>query len=794
MKIFVGALALIVVGAGVSVFFAGHTLRKSLPIIEGKTILTGLEATVTVERDALGVPTITGETTIDTVRTLGFLHAQERFFQMDLQRRQAAGELAELFGAGAAPMDREVRVHRFRSRAHDIVMNTHGPDRALLEAYSDGVNAGLAALDSPPFEYLLTGNEPAPWKPEDTVLTDYAMYMVLQDREADFESMLGVMYDVLPKSLAEFLTPRGTGYDAPVHDELLQKPRMPGPEVYNLKKQSLFALDHSTGGRRVRRNEFFAGSNNWAVAGRHTSHGGAILANDMHLSHGVPNIWYRVSIVRADAQGKSRRITGISLPGVPAMVAGSNGDIAWGFTNSYGDWSDLVVLDPVSGDEESYETPDGSRRFEQFRETIHVKDGNDEIIDIQETIWGPVIDTDHKGRKRVLRWVAHDPEGANIRLRDLEEASSIEEAFNIAAKSGIPAQNFVVADKRGNIGWTIIGPIPRRFGHDGRLPSSWADGSRGWNGLLSPEEYPRILNPPHGRIWTANARVVSGQMLAVVGDGGYALGARARQIRDGLLALSKSEETDMLDVQLDNRALFLDRWQKLMFLAITRKAMSADPRLGKLKTQVAKWGKRAATNSVGYRVVRDFRDVLFEQVFDAITQPCKRADDRFDFSRVGRQADDVLYQLVKKRPAHLLNPVFKNWDEQVLSSVDTVLDRLLEQGVDLSKRTWGERNTSSIRHPLSPFIPLVGRWLDMPATKLPGDRDMPRVQSPDFGASERMAVSPGREEYGYFHMPAGQSGHPLSPYYGAGHRAWENGEPMPFLPGPAKYTLTLSPE
>jgi penicillin amidase len=180
-------------------------------------------------------------------------------------------------------------------------------------------------------------------------------------------------------------------------------------------------------------------------------------------------------------------------------------------------------------------------------------------------------------------------------------------------------------------------------------------------------------------------------------------------------------------------------------------------------------------------------------VFDAITAECKAADERFDSGLVGRQWEDSLWALLEGRPRHLLNPLYESWDEQLIAAVAQVYEDLLEPGADIGRRTWGERNTARIRHPLSRFIPLVGDRLDMPATPLPGDSNMPRVQTPDFGASERMAVSPGREEEGYFHMPGGQSGHPLSPYYGAGHDAWVKGEPTPFLPGPTEKTLRLVP-
>ena len=180
-------------------------------------------------------------------------------------------------------------------------------------------------------------------------------------------------------------------------------------------------------------------------------------------------------------------------------------------------------------------------------------------------------------------------------------------------------------------------------------------------------------------------------------------------------------------------------------------------------------------------------------MFDAITATCKAADERFSPRRF-RQAEGPLWRLVTERPPHLLNPKFESWDQQLLAAADAVIDAFPEgEDSTLAQRTWGERNTVALRHPLSQVVPWLSRWLDTAALPLPGDSNMPRVQGTGFGASMRMVVSPGREEEGLFHMPGGQSGHPLSPYYRDGHGTWARGEPAPFLPGPPVHTLTLHP-
>jgi penicillin amidase len=487
-----------------------------------------------------------------------------------------------------------------------------GPDeRAFLEAYAAGVNAGLGALGARPFEYLLLRSDPVPWRPEDSALCLLAMFIQLQEDPSHRQSRLAYMCDALPPKLFAFLAPAGTEWDAPLTGAPFPQPPVPGPEVCDLRRLSL------PGPAAVPEPEEpeFPGSNNWALAGTRTPDGRAILANDMHLAITVPNTWYRASLVWPGHQ-----VTGVTLPGTGAVAVGSNGRVAWGFTNSYGDFRDLVILEQPAHDPDSYLTPAGPRKFEHARETIHVKGAADVPLDLLETIWGPVVDTDHKGRRRALRWVAHDPEALNFHA-GLEAAGSVAEAMAVANRAGIPAQNFVCADADGHIGWTIMGRLPRRVGFDGGVPVSWADGKRRWDGWLTPEEYPRIVDPPGGQLWTANARVVDGAWLARLGDGGYDLGARARQIRDDLSVLKGARERDMLAVQLDDRALFLARWQKLLLRTLDAQAVRGHPRRAEMRRLVAGWGGRAAPDSAGYRLVRGFRMVLQGQV----AEPFERA-------------------------------------------------------------------------------------------------------------------------------------------------------------------------
>lgn len=789
LTVLVTLLVLVLLAGG---FWVYDHLRASLPRLDGELRMAGLAAPVEVERDELGVPVIRAANRLDAARALGFLHAQDRFFQMDLLRRQAAGELAEIFGPAAVKLDRRHRIHRFRALAERILASSPPQERALLTAYAEGVNAGLSSLRGKPFEYLALRVDPAPWRPEDSILAVHAMFFELNDDRGRRESALGLLRDTLPPQMFELMAAPGTEWDAPLVGSAFVTPPIPGPEVFDLRQRPASRKAASFHPREDDLEEAAAGSNNWAVSGAHTADGNALLANDMHLGLRVPNTWYRASIVRPDGLGGTLQVTGVTLPGTPTIAVGSNGHVAWGFTNSYGDWTDLVELLIDPKDPDVYRTPQGPKRFETIQERIRVKGGKDDLLEVKETIWGPVIGEDHLGRPRALAWTAHFPEAVNLGVDQLQTARTLEEAMAVANRSGIPPQNFTVADETGRIGWTIIGKIPRRVGFDGRTPTSWADGSHRWDGWLAPEEYPRIVNPPSGRIWTANTRVLDGEALRVVGDGGYYLGARAWQIREDLMALEQATPRDLLAVQLDDRALLLERWRGLLLRVLSPEATKGHPGRAEMRRLLeTTWTGRASVGSVAYRLVWELHGFLEDEVFTSITgQGDVPEEDRY---RPSAQFEGALWKIATERPPNLLDPRYASWDQEILAAVDATLKDLESQGRSLADRTWGEHNTVRIQHPLSQAVPLLGRWLDVPPRQLPGDEDMPRVQRPAFGASERMVVSPGHEETGIFHMPGGQSGHPLSPYYQKGVEAWEDGKATPFLPGPPVHKLRLVP-
>lgn len=777
-------------------------LRGSLPRVEGELALDGLSAPASIERDAFGVPAIRASSRVDLAFATGFAHAQDRFFQMDLMRRSAAGELAALLGPSLVDADRKLRVHRFPAVARDVVARAKPHQRELLDAYAAGVNAGLNGLRVRPWEYLVLRLEPAQWVAEDSVLAAFSMYLSLHESTGAEELAREHLRKSMPPELFAFLHPVGTEWDAPIEGGPWRTPPIPSPDVINLRavtasaktkrtivRASGYSLQPTAYSPFPARDEM-PGSNAWAIAGAYTKDGGARLANDMHLGLRLPNVWYHARLIVQGSEGRDRDLVGLTLPGLPFLIAGSNGHVAWGYTNSYGDWTDLVVVEIDERDSTRYLTADGYEPFELERERIEVNGGSAVDIELRTTRWGPVIREESDGRALVLAWTAHRPEATNLEMAEFETATSIEALFDHAHRAGAPVQNIIAVDASSNIGWSLMGQLPLRGNHDASVPSSWRSSAAGWLGWRSPEEYPRVINPAGGRLWSANHRMIDAQRwFELLGEGRYDLGARAGQIRDGLRSLPEATAQDLAALQADDRALFLTRWRDLLLEQLEAPELQDDARYGEVRELVKAWSARASAEDVGYRLVRAFRNQVRTDVYEMLTASA-RANAPVDLVP-SPQFEGPLWSLVTERPMHLLSPHYASWQELLMHSLQDALAQLFSACDALDRCTWGRENTLSMRHPLSSAIPIAARWLDMPAVPMSGDAAMPRVQGPSFGASERLVVSPGREADGLIQMPGGPVGHPLSPFYGAGHAEWVSGESRPLLPGTAEHVLVL---
>ncbi|HEY0956100.1 MAG TPA: penicillin acylase family protein [Roseateles sp.] len=761
-------------------------LRASLPQLDGERSLAGMAAPAEVQRDERGYATVTAENRLDLARALGFVHAQERFFQMDLMRRNAAGELSALVGAKALPLDKSRRLHRFRHRAETGLAALPADERALLEAYAVGVNAGLAALGSRPPEYLLLRQQPQSWTPADSVLVAYGMYLDLQGAQGRDDIAMGLLHDAVPADWYAFLTQHSADWQAAMDDSRVSAVPLPaGPLPDALRTLKTACADCRLQDARD------LGSNNFAVAAARGVDGRAIVADDMHLGLRSPGTWFKVRMTWKDAAG-DRDVTGVSLPGAPLVVAGSNGRVAWGFTNTTSDWADVVVL-KLNAAGTHYLSGGVEKPLKRSVERIEVAGEAAVEHEVLESEWGPVLP--HKaaaGRAHALRWVAHDGEGMNLRLVQLETAADVDAAVKLAAGTGVPHQNLLVADSAGRIAWTVIGAIPKRVGgEDMDRPQDWSDGRARWQGYLTAAEQPRIVDPADGRLWTANSRMVGGEAMKIVGNGGWDLGARGQQIRDGLRAHERLDEAGLHAIQLDHRALFLQRWRALLLERVLTPEFVAAHGLSDYRTEVEKSAYAARPDAVGYLLVRAFRERALEQVFAPLAalveaQGLKARDLKLVPETPG-------WALIQAARPDTLPETYKTWPELLQRAVLDSRRQLIAKHGSLAAATWGADNGTGMRHPLSMALPVLSGWLDQASQGMAGDSHMPRVHNHGHGQSQRMVVSPGHEEKGLLVIPGGQSGHPMSPYYQGDHATWLAGEALPFLPGQTRYRLVLRP-
>ena len=767
----------------------------STPQLSGAADLAGLSAVVQVDRDQNGTVVIKARNWLDAARTIGYVHAQERFFEMDLTRRSAAGELSALFGTETLAMDKAKRVHRFRMRMRQNWDKLPANDKKILSVYAEGVNAGLRALPVRPWQYLLVSASPEPWREEDSLLVIAEMYYVLQSRNINESYAEALLRERIGDKLFNWMKPRGGSFDATLDGSVWPPAEM--PSVAEIDTRSVhFAptkvTSKATTSKELvvaRDDEFKPGSNNWAVSAARSRHGVPMIADDMHLALSVPNIWFRSQFeLKEGADGKPARLAGISLPGVPGLVVGSNGAVAWGFTSAEGDWFDWIPV-RESTDGSQYMDGSQSRQFEVINELIAVRGRPDVMLAIRHTPLGPVIHA-HGGRAFVLNWMAHWPGAIDAKLEEMLWTTDVDAAILVAQSSGVPQQNILIADAAGNIAWTIAGRLPERrksnaggprkgFSASDEVPKSW----------MFREAYPLIKNPADGRLWTANSRQLGGAEGEKIGEGRGDLGARAQHIRDRLREQDTFDEAALHGIQRDTEARLLKRWVSLVGRIAENQSQRTG--FGEVKRIVAGWNGRAGADQAAYTIARTFRINIEEKLKNTWIEAAA-PDFKHHVPRDGRM-EYAVWRAVSEQPMHLLPLRFKSWDEFLTQELADVIAQFNLRYGSLEAATWGRINAANITHPISEALPWLGHWLNMPATPLDGDNHIPMVATKKDGASQRMVVAPGREASGILSMPGGQSGHPLSPFYGAGHRDWLDGTPTPFLAGPARNTMMMRP-
>ena len=551
-----------------------------------------------------------------------------------------------------------------------------------------------------------------------------------------------------------FLLPTASGYDAPLDADRIDEPAAPLPAAppawFGVAPKSRVALLDEIGDAAV-------GSNNWAVAGTRAGAGGAaIVANDMHLTLRLPNTWYR-AVLELERPGRAlRRVVGVTLPGAPAVVAGSNGQVAWGITNSYGSYLDLLELefDPASATRYRVgsgpaETPPAGACCARSTSRSPRPAAADEILHVQETAFGPLWA--RGGKRYAVHWVAHDPGAVDLGLARLDDASSVAEALAIGQRAGFPAQNFVVGDAAGHIGWTVAGALPGRT-------TGWAVDLPRAGGLVSVDRLDRARRagrpPERGR---PGRRRPGDRQRTPAGRAGLrrdrrrrrrprrapAPGARRRR-RLG----TGADETALFNVGLDDRALYLSPWRDRALQALAGDTeAAAHPRRAEFRRLLeGTWTGHASVDSVAYRLTRAFVGSLYAELFGGVDAACIGRRPAGDLrARHGALAGG--HRAPARRAAGRLAAAGQRELARGAARRDRRRHRRAREGrhARWPQASWGRRNTraSPIRSPRRCRSACAG-WPRRP-TCVPGDSHMPRVAAPEFGQSERFVVAPGRE-------------------------------------------------
>ncbi|MBC02162.1 MAG: hypothetical protein CMJ34_02510 [Phycisphaerae bacterium] len=768
------------------------TIIGPTSVVADEAVVPGLRGEVVIRLDDRAIPTIEGSDPHDVHAGLGWMHGRERFFQMDVARRSAAGELAALAGPPMVSMDRDQAMSRRREVAERIVASLSPEERGFLEAYVQGVNAGLASLEEIPVEYTLLNATPRPWVIADSILVVLSMFDQLQ-RSADEEPAVHALRDLVKPEVAEWMLSVPGRWDALLVDSQI-------PEYTPTAPPGLDRADADVDPSMRRRLaallptpvEFQPGSNSFAVAGSRTRDGRAIVANDPHLASFAPGIWYRTGL-----RWPGMEAFGVSLPGTPGLPLGTTRNIAWGLTNTTGDFEDLAIIEVDPGNPDRYRVDEGWEDFDDRMVTIKVAGARDVEVRSRFTRWGPVLDSLPDGRPVALLRACDQPGAVDLGIVSLLEATDLESGLAVAAAWGGPSQNVLIADRDGRIGWTLSGFIPDRRGYDGLSPVTHLDG-RGWFGELPDAERPRVVDPESGTLFTANNRLVPLPAADRIGKV-WADGGRAWRIRADLDSIESLGELDLLEIQLDETVQRFLPYRDVLVDVLESMEPSVDGR-DRTLTLVQDWDGRASADDTATPVVESFRRSVQSNIRAMLIRR---------FTPDTESPDEGLLQAQKAAASAIRSTTIlaaiEGLDPELTGRTDPETGRLrwrsvLEEAARTAIRThlqdpdtpWSERNRSRSRHPLGMAHPLVGDRFDLPSVPQPGHWGAVRVQSSGFGASARFVASPDHHADGILTIPGGQSGRPGSPHYDDLHGSWAAGAPAPLLPGATVERWTLS--
>lgn len=715
----------------------GQLPDRSTPRIQG------LGGPVEVRFDARGIPTVRARSLADALRVEGYLQARERLFQMELSRRVAGGEVSELVGAAALPLDRRQRVYGFAAVAEEAVRRLPAEEREDAQALADGINAFIGTHHGRwGLEFQLLALEPRPWTAADSIRVLLLMHQQLSEsweHELTAEALAG-----LPAERRRFLLPDVSTDDVLVIPDAEPRPLpstaglltrgapaprpispLPRPEPLEVLGVPLEPWGWASPPE--------VGSNGWVIAGAHTASGKPILANDPHLGFTAPGTWYPMRIELLAADGTvGRWFQGVSLPGLPGLVIFQNDRLAIGFTNTGTDVQDLY-REPVAG---------------QRAERIQVKDGAAETLTVSLGRHGPMV---RPGL--ALHWAALDPSTLRLPVGKMMMATDWA-SLNAAADGFLgPGQNVLYADADGHIGWRAAGVLPlRAAGDDGRAPRDGSTAARDWSGYLPAARMPRVLDPPSGRVVTANQRLI-GTASGVDWPSDWASPTRARRITQ----LVSGEGHDARAV----RAMQLDTVGLVEREVVERLAPLLRPELAKA---LAGWDGRASADSRLFRAAEQVRRRAYLAVAAAVLQGSDLKPEELDWYN----NDPTLLAALRASP--------EAWRKAGLGDRDAVLGAAVRE-VALDGPPWGEQNRLEVKHPFGRSGGVLGWVFNPPAPRLSGCDRCVRVATPHFGQSMRLVVDFADPETTTLVLALGVSGHVASAHRTDQLRDWLEGDP-----------------
>jgi len=809
LYILAGIVGVLLLAASLATLAAWWIAWRALPQLDGVARLPELKSEVEVDRDVWGVPRIRAQSVEDMATAQGYVVAQDRLWQMDILRRAAAGELAEIFGPVALPLDRENRVLGLRQAAERAAEEAEPAVRAILDSYARGVNRYIAERRTRlPWEFVALRYEPRPWAAADSFLVGAYMFKMLTTTWEWELARAKVTARVGPELAADLFTVDSPldhfveGGTPPERTRRNDRPATVDMGIWESALRLLQSFDET--------NEAQPGSNNWVVDGGHSYSGKPLLANDMHLQLEVPSIWY---IVHLTAPGPSTplgtrwNVKGFAIPGIPLIIAGHNDRIAWGFTNNGADVQDLFVERFNPENPLEYKANGQWLRAEVRKETIRVRGRADHTLDVVVTRHGPIVRRE-AGRAYALRWTALEPGGLAFAFPMFGQAQDWTGFLEVARKIPGPAQNIVYADVDGNIGYVVAARVPlRRNGPPsfwrGTMPAPGDTDEYEWTGYIPFDELPRSFNPPEGVIGTANARVVGPSYKWYLTDRWAApyrthriYGLLAQNPSGGLGAGNKLRPEDCIAIQAD----IVSQFHLDLAGFMTRAAQNVkpkDPRTFELLGKLAGWDGRASVDSVETPFVEYTRRALMRNLL--------RPHLGDEYARLYRwwRHPTFLENVLRDRPASWLPKGYKDYDTLVITSAEEAVHQMEEASGETSPSQWrwGRFMQLEILHPLGRWVRRGGlqKLLSIGPLEQGGTSYTVKQTGRSIGPSQRSVYDLANWDHSLMNLPVGQSGQFLSPHYRDQFPAWYAGRglPAPFsedaVERARKHHLVLAP-